>query len=181
MPFAFREIIQRQLARGGPLTVTHPDMQRYFMTVREAVGLVLQASVLGVNGASLPSGENGGIFVLDMGKPVRILDLAFGMITLCGFKPFDDIPIVFTGLRPGEKLFEELSLQAEEFAKTRHPKIFIGRLGAYAPAVMRTIVACMPTMARMPIEKIRMAISASSSITPCWLRPVFGRFGIARS
>src|ERR1700743_3918196 len=69
-------LFRRQLARGGPLTVPHPDMQRYFMTVREAVGLVLQASVLGVNGASLPSGENGGIFVLDMGEPVKIVDLA---------------------------------------------------------------------------------------------------------
>jgi len=101
-------LFQRQLARGGPLTVTHPDMQRYFMTVREAVGLVLQASVLGVNGASLPSGEDGGIFVLDMGEPVKIVDLARQMIRLAGLQPDHDIEIRFTGLRPGEKLFEEL-------------------------------------------------------------------------
>ena len=77
-------LFQRQLARGGPLTVTHPDMQRYFMTVREAVGLVLQASVLRTGGAELPSGEEGGIFVLDMGEPVKIVDLARQMIRLAG-------------------------------------------------------------------------------------------------
>jgi len=83
-------------------------------------------------------GQGGEIYVLDMGKPVRILDLAIGMITLSGLKPFDDVPIVFTGLRPGEKLFEELELSGEEFATTRHPKIFIGRLGAYPGPVIRT-------------------------------------------
>ncbi len=77
-------LFQRQLERGGPLTVTHPDMQRYFMTVREAVGLVLQASVVGTGDAALPSGEDGGIFVLDMGKPVKIVDLARQMIRLAG-------------------------------------------------------------------------------------------------
>jgi O-antigen biosynthesis protein WbqV len=96
-------LFQRQLARGGPLTVTHPDMQRYFMTVREAVGLVLQASVLGVNGASLPSGENGGIFVLDMGEPVKIVDLARQIIRLAGLVPEQDIEIRFTGLRHGKE------------------------------------------------------------------------------
>jgi FlaA1/EpsC-like NDP-sugar epimerase len=101
-------LFQRQLARGGPLTVTHPDMQRYFMTVREAVGLVLQASVLVVGGAALPSEENGGIFVLDMGEPVKIVDLARQMIRLAGLQPEQDIEIRFTGLRPGEKLYEEL-------------------------------------------------------------------------
>ena len=77
-------LFQRQLERGGPLTVTHPDMQRYFMTVREAVGLVLQASVVGAGDAALPSGEEGGIFVLDMGEPVKIVDLARQMIRLAG-------------------------------------------------------------------------------------------------
>ncbi|MDE2335667.1 MAG: polysaccharide biosynthesis protein [Rhodospirillales bacterium] len=98
-------LFQHQLARGGPLTVTHPDMQRYFMTVREAVGLVLQASVAGCAGET---GANGGIFVLDMGAPVKILDLARQMIRLAGLRPDTDVPIRFTGLRPGEKLFEEI-------------------------------------------------------------------------
>jgi FlaA1/EpsC-like NDP-sugar epimerase len=101
-------LFQRQLARGGPLTVTHPDMQRYFMTVREAVGLVLQASVLGVGDADLPHGHEGGIFVLDMGPPVKIVDLARQMVRLAGLHPDQDIEIRFTGLRPGEKLYEEL-------------------------------------------------------------------------
>ena len=98
-------LFQRQLARGGPLTVTHPDMQRYFMTVREAVGLVLQASVLGVGDARLPVGQDGGIFVLDMGEPVKIVDLARQMIRLAGLQPDEDVEIRFTGLRPGEKLY----------------------------------------------------------------------------
>ncbi len=98
-------LFRRQLAQGGPLTVTHPDMQRYFMTVREAVGLVLQASVAGSGEAAIP---DGGIFVLDMGAPVKIVDLARQMIRLAGLRPELDVAIRFTGLRPGEKLFEEL-------------------------------------------------------------------------
>src|SRR5262249_61833207 len=96
-------LFQRQLERGGPLTVTHPDMQRYFMTVREAVGLVLQASVVRVGDADLPSGEEGGIFVLDMGKPVKIVDLARQMIRLAGLTPERDVEIRVTRLPPREK------------------------------------------------------------------------------
>jgi O-antigen biosynthesis protein WbqV len=98
-------LFRRQLAQGGPLTVTHPDMQRYFMTVREAVGLVLQASVAGSGEAAIP---DGGIFVLDMGEPVKIVELARQMIRLAGLRPEVDVAIRYSGLRPGEKLFEEL-------------------------------------------------------------------------
>ena len=103
-------LFRRQLERGGPLTVTHPDMRRYFMTVREAVGLVLQASVIGAEDRDDQPKElaEGGIFVLDMGKAVKIVDLARRMIRLAGLRPEEDVDIRFTGLRPGEKLYEEL-------------------------------------------------------------------------
>ena len=107
-------MFEEQLAHGGPLTVTHADARRYFMTIPEAVQLVLQASTMG----------NGGeIFLLDMGQPVRIVDLAKNLIRLSGLDPERDVPIVFTGLRPGEKLFEELRLDGEGIKPTSHSKI----------------------------------------------------------
>lgn len=115
-------IFQEQIRKGGPVTVTHRDMTRYFMTIPEASQLVLQAGTMG---------EGGEIFILDMGEPVRILDLARDVITLSGLKPYEDIDIVFTGMRPGEKLFEELQTNEEAMTKTRHPKIFIGKIAAY--------------------------------------------------
>jgi FlaA1/EpsC-like NDP-sugar epimerase len=107
-------IFNKQIAAGGPVTVTDPEVTRYFMTIPEAVGLVLQSAAQGVGGE---------IFTLDMGKPVKILDLARQLITLSGFVPDKDILIEFTGLRPGEKLFEELSYEGEQIAPTAHPKI----------------------------------------------------------
>ena len=107
-------MFERQIATGGPVTVTHPDMQRYFMTVREAVQLVLQASTMG-NGSE--------VFVLDMGEPVKIVELARNMIRLAGREPGVDIEIRFTGVRPGEKLYEELLLGGENILPTNHKKI----------------------------------------------------------
>jgi FlaA1/EpsC-like NDP-sugar epimerase len=114
-------IFREQIRTGGPVRVTHPEMVRYFMTIPEAAQLVLQAGAMG----------NGGeIFVLDMGEPVRIVELAETMIKLSGLKPYEDVDIVFSGIRPGEKLFEELELENETIAKTRHPKIYIGEITA---------------------------------------------------
>lgn len=112
-------IFRRQIAQGGPVTVTHPEMRRYFMTIPEASQLVLQAGAMG---------RGGEIFVLDMGEPVAILELAEKMIRLSGFEPDLDVAIHFTGVRPGEKLFEEIELEGEDMSKTRHPKIFVGQL-----------------------------------------------------
>jgi O-antigen biosynthesis protein WbqV len=112
-------LFEKQLAMGGPLTVTDPDITRYFMTTREAVELVLQASAMGVG----DSEAAGSIFVLDMGDPVRIVDLAEQMIRLAGKRPYDDIEIVFTGLRPGEKLHEELFHDTEATTPTSNPAI----------------------------------------------------------
>jgi len=118
-------IFKEQIERGGPVTVTHPDMERYFMTIPEACQLIMQAGAMG---------QGGEIFILDMGKPVKIVDLARDLIGLSGHVAGEDIEIQFTGVRPGEKLFEELSVAAEAADATRHPKIFVGKLRPYDDA-----------------------------------------------
>ncbi len=110
-------LFQRQIAAGGPITVTHPQISRYFMTTREAVQLVLQAAALDHGQRGVVT-HDGRIFVLDMGEPVRIVDLAERMIEAAGLRPGSDIDIQFTGLRPGEKLFEEIFLDSEKLIKT---------------------------------------------------------------
>ncbi len=112
-------LFKKQIAKGGPVTVTHKEITRFFMTIPEAVGLVLQA---------MSYAEGGEIFVLDMGEPVKIYDLAVSLIKLSGLEPNVDIPIEVTGLRPGEKLYEELLMKEEGLQKTEHNKIFVGEL-----------------------------------------------------
>lgn len=122
-------LFKRQIAAGGPVTVTHPEITRYFMTIPEAAQLVIQA------GAMAKGGE---IFILDMGKPVKMVDLARDLIRLSGFEPDKDIKIEFVGLRPGEKLYEELLMDEEGIQNTKHKKIFIGKPGEHEFETVKT-------------------------------------------
>jgi FlaA1/EpsC-like NDP-sugar epimerase len=107
---------QKQISMGSPVTVTHPEITRYFMSISEAAQLILQAGAMG---------EGNEIFILDMGKPMRIVDLARDLIRLSGFEPDRDIPIKFIGLRPGEKLYEELITEGEGIVATNHEKVLV--------------------------------------------------------
>ena len=145
---AFRE----QIRQGGPVTVTHPEMRRYFMTIPEAAQLVLEAGAMGMGGE---------IFVLEMGEQVRILELAEAMIKLSGLKPYDEMGVIFTGLRPGEKLFEELEYDGEDLSRTRHPKILIGNLSPYPRERVTEAIGSLEELARNGTsDAIRIALAA---------------------
>jgi FlaA1/EpsC-like NDP-sugar epimerase len=128
------QTFKQQIAAGGPITITHPDMKRYFMTIPEAVQLVLQAAVLG---------KGGEVFMLDMGEPVKIVNLAEDLIELSGLEVGHDIEIVFTGVRPGEKLHEELFIPGESYRRTAHQKIFVieSATGSVLPSQLNQAVA----------------------------------------
>ena len=137
----------RQIRAGGPVTVTHPEMQRYFMTIPEAVQLVLQAGALG---------QGGEVFLLDMGEPIRIVDIATDLIRLSGLTVGNDIEIKFTGMRPGEKLYEEMFFSAENVLTTDHPKVLRARNGILPEGVMRRIEAMIAAAeAEHPDEELR--------------------------
>jgi len=137
---------QEQIRRGGPITVTHPGIERFFMTIPEASQLVLQAATLG---------SGGEIFVLDMGESVKIVDLARDLIALSGLEP-DDIEIVFTGLRPGEKLYEELYFEGERRVSTKHPKVFCAM---HRPAEMPAVEALLEDLSEV-IDESPQAVRA---------------------
>lgn len=140
-------IFREQIEKGEAITVTDKEMTRYFMTIPEASQLVLQAGALG---------EGGEIFILDMGRPVKILDLAEDMIRLSGLTPYEDIDIKFTGIRMGEKLFEELEITGENLLKTRNPKIFIGKIATYSrPEVTKLITEFQAAVASGSEARVR--------------------------
>lgn len=157
-------LFHRQIAEGGPVKVTHPEMTRYFMTIPEASMLVLQSAIQGVGGE---------IFVLDMGKPVKIVDLARQMIELSGLKPDEDIQIEFVGIRPGEKLFEELSHKGENFAPTTHPKICRFVSQPVALAQMNLILQRLRAQLHQaePDQFKRLLRQALPDYTPCLQTP----------
>jgi FlaA1/EpsC-like NDP-sugar epimerase len=137
----------RQIRAGGPVTVTHPEMQRYFMTIPEAVQLVLQAGALG---------RGGEVFLLDMGEPIRIVDIATDLIRLSGLAVGTDIAIKFTGMRPGEKLYEEMFFSAENVLTTDHPKVLRARNGILPEGIMRRIEALVSAAeAEHPDDELR--------------------------
>jgi FlaA1/EpsC-like NDP-sugar epimerase len=166
-------IFRKQIEAGGPVTVTHPDMKRYFMTIAEASQLVMQAGAIG---------QGGEIFILDMGEPIRILSLAREMIRRRGLKPGKDIAIEFTGIRPGEKLYEELACANEQTRPTGHPKIRVWQLARATPKqveqmlqtlsavtnadhreIVNALARCVPEYQSAAAEKSAMRIVADAA------------------
>ena len=144
-------LFREQIGKGETVTVTHPEMKRYFMTISEAVSLVLQAAALA---------KGGEIFVLDMGEPVKIVELAEEMIALSGLRPYEDVPISFTGIRPGEKLFEELDVSDRSAYRTGHARIFVSKIREVEPQTVADMLStCQQLSAERPdAEKLRTAV-----------------------
>ena len=148
------QVFREQIAHGGPVTVTDPNMERYFMTIPEASRLVIQAGTIG---------KTGQIMVLDMGDPVPIVELAADMIRLSGLRVHDDIEIEFTGLRPGEKLFEELRAKGEKLLPTVHDKITVAD---HRPCNPKQILASIDSLERMAVENPEQVVALLQNIVP---------------
>jgi FlaA1/EpsC-like NDP-sugar epimerase len=138
-------VFKRQIQEGGPITVTHPEMRRYFMTIPEAAQLVLQAASIG---------KGGEILILDMGEPIRIIDLAKDLVRLSGLRPDEDIAIIYTGIRQGEKLFEELRLDDEEFDTTTHKQVFLVQSNGASNTEIQGIVKELQGLCRGASEEV---------------------------
>jgi len=151
-------LFKKQIEQGGPVTVTHPEMTRYFMTIPEAVQLVIQAGAMA---------EGGEIFVLDMGEPVNIYELARNLIKLSGYKPDEDIKIVFTGLRPGEKMHEELFMKEEILTATKHDKIFIAKPVFSDPALLKRELDILSDLLASSVDK---AVEYMNTMMPQYKR-----------
>ena len=138
---------EKQIADGGPVTVTHPEMKRYFMLIPEAVSLVIQAGAMG---------HGGELFVLDMGEPVVIKEMAELLIRLCGYEPYKDINIVFSGIRPGEKLYEELFYDENSVHGTLHPKIFVSKIKAGQAEINPELDTILEYALKNPLEALNL-------------------------
>ncbi|MDO9082434.1 MAG: nucleoside-diphosphate sugar epimerase/dehydratase [Humidesulfovibrio sp.] len=169
-------LFRRQIERGGPVTVTHPEVTRYFMSISEACQLILQAAALSKSGGR--GGQGGEIFVLDMGEPVRIVDMARDLIRLSGQEPGLDVEIVFTGLRPGEKIYEELITEGEDVVRTEHEKIMVlgGTLGADPADVACALDVALTELAAAAQAQDGPAIRALlARLVPEYVRPEYPR------